>query len=118
MRGERGSTARQRIAGKICCNCRRLLTPNGRVGERYCETCGPRLAVLMRFEEFKGEWIVNFSEGNRGVGRTRVIRSDASILEMVKRGRGDLAATQEGLRERRGVVTLSLNAEQYAKLRQ
>lgn len=70
-------------------------------GERYCDPCGPRFAVLIRLREFKGEWILNFSQGNRGVGRTRVIRSDESILTTVERGQGDRATAEEGLRMRR-----------------
>ena len=101
MGGERGSTTRQRIAGKICCICRRLLTPKGK-GESAIATLADRaLPRLYAYEEFKGEWILNFSQGNRGVGRTRVIRSDESILTTVERGQGDRATAEEGLRMRR-----------------
>src|SRR5438270_6801146 len=41
MGGERGSTARQRISGKICCMCSNSLPadPNQGRGERLCAKC-------------------------------------------------------------------------------
>ena len=117
MGGERASTARQRLAGKICCNCKVPLTPNGRVGERYCDACGPHHAVVMRFEFFGSDWIVNFTMGGRPITRTRVLRHDVSILTLVKRGNGNLAAAEEALQIGKGVLPLTLTDTQLRKLK-
>src|ERR1017187_2302040 len=51
MDGERASTTRMRLAGKICCACKVSLPPepNQKPGERCCARCAPHHRVLMQF---------------------------------------------------------------------
>jgi hypothetical protein len=58
MGGERSSTTRQRLAGKICALCHRLLDSTPRsAGERVCDQCAGSRCVYMTFFERHG-WIV------------------------------------------------------------
>jgi hypothetical protein len=50
MGGERHSTMRIRLAGKICCACKIGLPPPHAGREAYCVRCQPVHRVYMRFE--------------------------------------------------------------------
>lgn len=125
MGGERGSTARQRLAGKICCNCKRLLDSlpwHG--GERYCEKCAPRRRVYMKFLRTNGKWRVSFLEPNltTSLPRQFTFADDHKIIEMAERGGAklqleDRQALEHGLLAGQGAAWLNLTPEQYAKLR-
>jgi len=49
MGGDRGSTARARLAGEICCWCGKRLHPPERPGGLACEDCAPAQVPRRRF---------------------------------------------------------------------
>jgi hypothetical protein len=127
MGGERGSTARARLAGEICCWCKKHLGAPERPGERSCENCGPahapRRRVYMCFMQRQG-WYCQFLEADLKTSLPRKLNLDGSekLIEMAKRGGGtpNLEADQMlryGIQMGRGGVWLSLTEEQYQKLR-
>ena len=68
MGGERGSTARQRMSGKICCMCSNSLPPDpSHHGERLCAKCTearqPLRDVYMSFMLRDG-WYCQFLEAD------------------------------------------------------
>jgi hypothetical protein len=64
MGGERGSTSRMRMAGKICCFCHSILAPPYPGEERACSRCEDLKTarpLYMRFERCLG-WRVTFRD--------------------------------------------------------
>lgn len=126
MGGERASTTRQRLSGKICCRCHSLLDalPWHRGGERYCDSCAPRRKVPLKFLRVDGLWRVSFLEANlrTPLRRRFSFTHDDKILEMAQRGGAELQlddrqALDHGLKAGAGATWLHLTEEQYAKLR-
>jgi hypothetical protein len=131
MGGERGSTARMRLAGKICCMCKVFLPDYGwQGGERYCNKCLPRgtyrvyMSFFVRGSQANGnEWVVQFSPPSldRAIGPLRVWKSSDVIQELIRRTptKLDLAAHQAldiAFETGRGGIFLNLTPEQYARL--
>ena len=127
MGGERGSTAQARLAGEICCWCKKRLGPPELTGERSCEDCGlahaPRRRVYMYFMK-RQDWYCQFLEADLKTSLPRKLNLDnpAKIIEMAERGGGlsNREADQMlryGIQMGRGGVWLSLTEEQYQKLK-
>jgi hypothetical protein len=125
MGGERGSSARMRLAGKTCCFCRSMLSPPYPGRERACSRCQASRTIhrlSMRFEKCFG-WRVSFQDlENNGVTlREFTFADSAKIEELVARTSTpmrleDRQALEHGLRRGLGAVNLVLADEQYRKL--
>ncbi len=123
MGGERASTTRQRLAGKICTYCRTplLVPPNG---ERVCDRCsGKRHRVYMYYMHRDG-WFCQFLEEDLKTPLPRKVTLDdpSKIIEMAERGGAamrleDRQALDYGIANGRGSVWLNLTHEQYEKLK-
>jgi hypothetical protein len=124
MGGERVSTTRQRLAGKICAICSNTIDlgmwPGG---ERRCDKCAGIRKVYMTYFHRDG-WSVQFLEPDlkTPVGRIRQLGSLDKVKELIARTptRLDLAADQaieHAITVGRGGMYLDLTAEQYQKLR-
>ena len=127
MGGDRASTTRMRLHGKICCSCRAPLPPSEFKGERFCDACAAakatRRRVYMSFTLTKG-WFCQFLEEDAQTTLPRTIRMKDTdkIFELAERGGYRLnlegrQAIQHGIDIGRGGVWLELTEEQYAKLR-
>jgi hypothetical protein len=126
MGGERGSTARQRMSGKICCWCKQPFdNAPWQGGERACERCKATMTaskprrVYLSFQK-REEWTVQImSEDLRGsLGRQRGFATHDKLLEMIARTptRLDLAAKaslENAIRNGSGGLFLELTNEQY-----
>lgn len=90
MGGERASTTRLRLTGKICCACKVSLPPepNQRPGERYCTRCAPRHKVLMQFMLAKDGWTVSSLEEDCKTSPPRhfIFQSELKILDLARHG--------------------------------
>lgn len=64
-----------------------------------------RHQVLLRYEEFFDEWRLTFSQNGRTLRESRV-KNDHTLEGLIERG----------MRNRLGMVMLSLNSEQMAAL--
>ncbi len=129
MGGERGTTTRMRLAGKICCNCKvpiDLGPWSG--GERYCDRCTaakhPRHKIYAHFMLAKGGWYCQFLEADlkTSLPRKLTFQDEAKILDLAQRGGAsmrleDKQAIEHGIQTGRGSMWLSLTDEQYAKLK-
>jgi hypothetical protein len=131
MGGERSSTTRMRLAGKVCCFCGRhldalLWQPPG---ERACDKCQaertptPKLRRIHMSFVLRGRWYCIFMEEDlctlAAPGRT--FTNVDNMVEMIRRGNGfrDLAcrqAVEQAIAAGRGNIDLLLTPEQYAKL--
>jgi hypothetical protein len=127
MGTERGSTARARLAGEICCWCKKRLGLPERPGERSCENCGPahapRRRVYMYFMK-RERWYCQFLQADLKTSLPCKLNLDGpgKLIEMAERGGGipNLEAGQMlryGIEMGRGGVWLSLTEEQYQKLK-
>jgi hypothetical protein len=131
MGGERSSTTRMRLAGKICCLCGRHLDAMlwQPPGERVCEACeakrppAPKLRRIHMSFALRHRWYCTFMEEDlrtlAAPGRT--FTSSDNMVEMIRRGNGfrDLAskqAVEHAIQAGRGNVDLLLTEEQYNKL--
>jgi hypothetical protein len=131
MGGERSSTTRMKLAGKICCLCGRRLDATlwQAPGERVCEPCEakrlppPKLRRILMSFTLRDRWYCTFMEDDlrtpAGPGRT--FTSTDNMVEMIRRGNGlrDLASKQavEGaILSGRGNVDLLLTEDQHNKL--
>ena len=124
MGGERASTSRMRLTGKICCVCRVSLKPDPTrpTGERYCDRCAPRRRVYMSFFS-RGGWYCQFLEEDlkTPLPRTFTFATSDKILQLAEHT-GALhnlecrQATEHGVSVGRGGVFLLLTNEQYGKL--
>jgi hypothetical protein len=127
MGGERSSTTRMRLAGKICCNCKVSLPQPHSPGEHFCARCAasrtPRHRVYMSFMHREG-WHCQFLEEDLKTSLPRKVTLDtpAKLIEMAKRGGSNLnletrQALDHGIEIGRGGVWLDLTEDQYARLR-
>src|ERR1700677_1530183 len=123
MGGERQSTSRQRLAGKICAICSLPLDlGNWPGGERRCDRCAGIHKVYMTYMLRDG-WSVQFLEPDlkTPVGRIRQLGNVDKVKELIARTptRLDLAAKQaieHAIARGRGGIYLDLTGEQYRKL--
>ena len=120
--GERASTARRRLAGKICCRCGISLPspfPEGG-GERHCEKCQPRAhRVLMTFQQH-AVWDLRFLEEDcqTVVGRRFDVPDDRELFELAERGGANVTEIRQSIaRWNKGSAWLSLTEQQYRRLR-
>jgi hypothetical protein len=127
MGGERSSTTRMRLAGKICCNCKISLPPPHTPGEHLCVRCAasrtPRRRIYMSFMLRDG-WRCQFLEEDLKTSLPRKVTLDnpAKLIEMAERGGTRLnleerQALDHGIETGRGGIWLELTAEQYASLK-
>jgi hypothetical protein len=123
MGGERASTGRQRLSGKICGICRRHLPPPHTPGEKRCDKCS-RHRVYMSFM-LRETWFCQFLEEDLRTPLPRKVelRDAQQICEMAERGGCDLnlearQAFDHAIEIGRGGVWLELTGEQYEKLKQ
>jgi hypothetical protein len=123
MGGERGSTSRLRLQGKICCACKVGLPPPYVAGERYCSRCKPVQKVVYAAFERKDGWHVVFydSTTQRRLGRELLLRDDEKLYELARKGHAlrELADTQSieaAIRGGRGGLFLKLTPDQYRTL--
>jgi hypothetical protein len=123
MGGERASTVRQRLSGKICCICRRPLPPPHTPGEKRCDKCS-RHRVYMSFM-LRETWFCQFLEENLQTPLPRKVelRDTQQLRELAARGGCDLnlearQSLDHAIEIGRGGVWLELTDEQYQKLKQ
>jgi hypothetical protein len=126
MGGERSSTTRQRLAGKICARCSRSIDAGAWPGEeRLCNRCGGVHKVYMGFfVRGGGEWVCTFLEPDlrTPIGRIRCFGSEEKLRELIARTQTtftleDRQALDHATALGRGGVYLQLSGEQYEKLR-
>jgi hypothetical protein len=127
MGGERASSARMRLAGKVCCSCKSPLPAPHTPGERLCARClqekAPKRHVYMHFMVRQG-WHIQFLEEDLKTPLPKKLTFDnpAKIYDMADRGGYKLSlenrqAIDRAIEMGRGSVWLDLTAEQYAKLK-
>ena len=131
MGGERSSTTRMRLAGKICCLCGRHLDAMlwQPPGERVCNSCEakrsptPKLHRIHMSFVLHERWHCTFlaEDLRTTIAPARTFSTSDSMLEMIRRGNGfrDLACRQAvdlAIQAGRGNVDLLLTPEQFAKL--
>jgi hypothetical protein len=124
MGGERASTTRQRLAGKICARCHRLLDRTPQLaGERVCDQCAGSRRVYMTFFESHG-WIVQFLEPDlkTPIGRIRKFNHADRVTELIGRTPTSMNLEARNMLEHalaggRGGMYLDLTGEQYRKLK-
>lgn len=126
MGGERSSTTRMRLAGKICARCRNLIpdeppTP----GERLCAKCrSPEIHRIYMYYMYRTSWMCQFLEEDlkTPLPRRLYFRSPEKIRTIVEKV-GNFADLQDrqsldyGLEIGRGGVWLQLTQEQYNQLK-
>jgi hypothetical protein len=126
MGGERASTARLRIAGKICAQCgNRLLDPPPTSGERVCARCkSPGTHRVYMYYMFRENWMCQFLEEDLKTSLPRRLHfKDAEKIRTIVEKVGNFANLQDrqaldyGLAIGRGGVWLQLTEEQYQRLR-
>jgi hypothetical protein len=126
MGGERSSTARQRLAGKICCVCKVWLPPDptGIPRERYCDRCAPRRRAYMHFMNAQGGWQCQFLEEDlkTPLPKKLTLQTSDKIMELAERGGAAMnlegrQVIQHGIAAERGGVWLKLTGEQYERLK-
>ncbi|MGD0797757.1 MAG: hypothetical protein ABR910_08540 [Acidobacteriaceae bacterium] len=127
MGGERASTARMRLEGKICCFCKSSLPPPHLPGERVCDRCkeerSPRRRIYMHFM-LNRRWYCQFLEEDLKTPLPRKITfsDEAKLFEMAERGGYRLnlegrQAIEHAIRNGRGGIWLQLSEDQYSKLK-
>jgi hypothetical protein len=123
MGGERGSTARMRLAGQICCNCKVFLAAPHTGRETYCARCAPKRKVYFYFMLLNG-WHCQFLEPDlkTSAAGPLILTSPEKIMELARRGGAamkleDVQAIEYGISMGRGSVWLNLTDEQYRKLK-
>jgi hypothetical protein len=123
MGGERGSTARMRIAGQICCNCKIFLPAPHTGRETYCAKCAPKRKVYMQFM-LRECWHCEFLEQDlkTSAGKPLTLAAPDKVIELARR-RGapmkleGLQAIENGIQMGRGSVWLNLTEDQYRRLK-
>ena len=125
MGGERGSTARMRLAGKACCFCRISLPAPYPARERACSRCEEQKTVrlvYMRFERCMG-WRVTFRDLEDTSRQFREITfADSGKIETLiartatRMVLEDRQALGNGLHAGLGAVHLTVTQDQYRML--
>lgn len=121
--GERSSTTRQRLAGKICAICSRSLPEPHTAGERRCSACGVPHLVYMSFMLRDG-WFCQFLERDlkTPLPRKITLKDPESVRALAERGGCVMNlekrhAFDYAIGMGRGGVWLELTEEQYLKLK-
>jgi hypothetical protein len=129
MGGERASTTRMRLSGRICCACKIPLAPDPKhlQGERCCARCAskrtpPTHRVYMSFMKSHG-WYCQFLEEDLKTPLPRKLTfvSSEKIMDLAERA-GALRnlecrqALERGIEVGRGGLFLTLTEDQYTKL--
>jgi hypothetical protein len=127
MGGERSSTVRRRLAGKICSLCMTSLPLPHTPGEQLCARCAsrkkPPRRVYMHFMTQSG-WHCQFLEEDLKTPlplKLNLLKSD-KLFELAERGgyKMDLEgrqSLQHAIDTGRGGIWLTLTEEQYRKLK-
>jgi hypothetical protein len=122
MSGERASSVRKRLAGQICCLCKRPLPLPHTRGEKKCAACS-RHHVYMNFMLRDG-WYCQFMEADAKTSLPRkvTVTDPERLFEMAERGGCSMDletrhAIMHAIDIGRGGVWLNLTDEQYNKLR-
>ena len=127
MGGERASTTRQRLAGKICALCSRGLDAPPWPGERVCTKCEAgrkRHRILMNFQNVRHDWHVSFLEADActPLPRHLTFAIAEKIFDTARAGGADFTSEgrcmiEHGISIGRGSVWLHLTEAQYQKLK-
>ena len=127
MGGERSSTTRMRLAGKICARCKASLPRPQTPGERLCSKCGGTSGIhrVYMFFMVRDRWACQFMEEDlkTHLPKRMSFRDAGKIYEIARRV-GALNTLEErhaldhAVEIGRGGIWLELNEEQYQKLRQ
>jgi len=126
MAGERASTARLRLAGKICAQCGNLLhDPPQTRGERLCSKCrSPGMHRIYMYYMRREGWVCQFLEEDLKTALPHRLhfKNEEKIRTIVDKV-GNFANLQDrqaldyGLHIGRGGVWLQLSEEQYMQLK-
>jgi len=126
MGGERASTTRMRLAGKICAKCGNLL-PDAppTAGERLCSSCrSPEIHRVYMYYMLRECWMCQFLEEDLKTALPRRLHfRDAEKIRAIVEKVGNFADLQNrqaldyGLETGRGGVWLQLTREQYERLK-
>ena len=126
MGGERASTSRLRLAGKICAGCgNKLHDPPPTPGERMCARCkSPGVHRVYMYYLLREGWICQFLEEDLKTPLpARLHFKDPEKIRTIVDKVGNFANLQDrqaldyGLEIGRGGVWLQLNEEQYQRLK-
>lgn len=124
--GERASTIRLRLAGKICARCGiRLQEAPPTTGERLCSNCRqPEIHRVYMYYMFREGWSCQFLEEDLKTPLPRRLHfQDAAKIRTIVEKVGNFANLQDrqaldyGLEIGRGGVWLQLTEEQYGHLK-
>ena len=126
MGGERSSTTRMRLAGKICARCRNMIPDDPPTpGERLCAKCrSPEIHRIYMYYMYRTSWMCQFLEEDlkTPLPRRLYFRSPEKIRTIMEKV-GNFADLQDrqsldyGLEIGRGGVWLQLTEEQYNRLK-
>ena len=123
MGGERASTIRQRLAGKICAICSHSLPEPHTPGEHRCSACGVPHLVYMSFMLRDG-WFCQFLERDlkTPLPRKITLKDPERVRALAERGGCVMnlekrQAFDYAIGMGRGGVWLELTDEQYIKLK-
>ncbi|MBS1805052.1 MAG: hypothetical protein JST28_16960 [Acidobacteria bacterium] len=126
MGGERASTSRLRLAGKICANCGISIPDPPRMrGERLCAKCTPPSTHrIYMYYMLRAGWVCQFLEEDLKTPLAhRLHFKDAEKIRAIVDKVGSFANLQDrqaldyGLNLGRGGVWLRLTEEQYQRLK-
>jgi len=127
MGGERASTSRMRLAGKICAMCHCLLPQPNTPGEKLCDKCHAERRPMRRIYMYfmlSGGWHCQFLEADLKTPLPKKLNfSDiAKVTQLIERGNGfrDLEMRnmfEHAVQNGRGGVYLELTEEQYQTLK-
>ena len=127
MGGERGSTTRRRLAGKICAMCQNILPEPDRPGERLCPRCEdqrkPRRRVYVHFI-LSNSWYCQFLEPDlkTSAGKRLTFATPEKVRLLHERfgcdkKLEDKQALEYAIQQGRGSIWIELTEEQYRKLK-
>jgi hypothetical protein len=123
MGGERSSTARMRLAGKICAACKAFLPSPHSWGEKLCKGCQPKTHRIYMTFVLRGTWHCEFMEPyvQTALARKAPLRDPSQLGQFVERARGfkepaARKAFEVAIKEGKGGIYLELTDEQYRKL--
>ena len=127
MGGERSSTTRMRLAGKICCSCKSPLPSPHTPGEKHCVRCQPHNVALRRVYMYfmlRDGWHCQFLEADlkTPLPKRLTFTHRQKIIELAERGGCNMnlegrQALNHGIENGRGGIWLLLKDEQYRQLK-
>lgn len=127
MGGERSSSVRMRLAGKVCALCQASLPAPHEPGEQLCARCAagkkPPHRVYMHFQTRSG-WHCQFLEEDlkTPIRKKLNLVAPETLFEIAERGGYRLnldgrQAMQRAIDMGRGGIWLELTEEQYRRLK-